>query len=68
MVYLFFQAQFKNPTKKDWVTTVKNDLEYLNLKEMTMEDIRIMKKISFMKMIKEKNRIKPFEKVTKEKH
>ena len=48
----------RNPTNKDWVTTVKKDLEYLDMKEMTMEDIRIMKKISFMKMVKEKNRIK----------
>ena len=67
MVNRFFQAQLKNPTKKDWVTTVKNDLGYLNMKEMTMEDIKIMKKISFMKMVKEKNRIKSFEKLTKEK-
>ena len=64
IVNRFFQAQLKNPTQKDWVTTVKNDLEYLDMKGCSMENIMKMKKISFVKTIKEKNRIKVFEKLT----
>ena len=67
MVSRFFHAQQKNPTKKDWVTTVMDDLEYLDMKNLSMEEIRKMKKTSFMKIIKEKNQIKVFEKLTKEK-
>ena len=67
MIYRFFQAQLKNSTKKDWVTTVKNDLAYLEMEGMSMEDIRIMRKITYMKMIKDKNRLKSFEKLTKKK-
>ena len=28
IVNIFFQAKLKNPTEKDWLTTVKKDLEY----------------------------------------
>ena len=48
-------------------TLVKNDLEYLDMKGSSMENIRKMKKVSFMKIIKEKNRGKVYEKLTKAK-
>ena len=31
LVGKFLDAQIKNPTKKDWVTMGKKDLEYLNI-------------------------------------
>ena len=31
LIHRFFQAQYKYKTKKDWVTSVQNDLEYLEL-------------------------------------
>jgi hypothetical protein len=39
----FFRPS-KNPTKKDWVTTVKDDLEYLDMKNLSSEEIRKIKK------------------------
>ena len=41
-----------NPTKKDWVSTVKKDLEDLDL-NVTFEDIKVMKKSSFKNMLKQ---------------
>ena len=43
----------KNPRKKDWITTVKNDIKELGL-ELSLEDIENMPKASFKKMIKSK--------------
>ena len=61
LIYRFFQSQFKNKTKKDWVTTVLDDLEHLDLKYLTMETIKKMKKTSFKKLIKQKTFQKTFE-------
>ena len=38
-----FEIQCKNPTQKDWVTTVKKDLEEINL-DIKIEDIKNMEK------------------------
>ena len=67
MMNRYFQAQLKNPTKKDWVTTVKEDLKYLNMENTGMDDIGKMKKTSFVNLIKKKVQEKIFEKLENEK-
>ena len=60
MVHQFFQTQLRNRTKKDWVTTILDDLEQLNMKELNLEKIKSMKKSSFMKIVKQNNHEKSF--------
>ena len=57
----------KARTKKDWVTTVLEDLKKLDL-EMNMEEIGKMKKTCFMQMIKERIQTKAFKNLEKTKH
>ena len=52
IVAKFLKTQTMNPTKKDWVSTVKKDLENLDL-NVTFEDIKVMKKSSFKNMLKQ---------------
>ena len=61
LLHRFFQTQLKNKTKKDWATTVLNDLEKLDMKELTMENIMRMKKSTFKNMVKQKIEEKAFE-------
>jgi hypothetical protein len=63
MVHRFFKSQLRNRTKRDWVTSVIEDLEFLGLGDLKMEQIRNMKKVSFIKMVKAKNGQKTFEKL-----
>jgi hypothetical protein len=65
MLNKFFQCQLKYGTRKDWVTSVINDLKYLNMENLSMEMIRSMKRTSFMNKIKEKINLKAFEKLQK---
>ena len=44
----------KHKTKKDWVTTVLNDLKLLDLDHLTMDNIKEMKKTSYIHLIKQK--------------
>ena len=60
MVHKFFQTQLRNRTKKDWVTTILDDLEKLNMKEINLEKIKSMKKARFMKIVKQNNHEKSF--------
>ena len=53
MIHRFFLSQMKNPNKKDWVTTILDDLKHLGVNK-TMEDIRNMKKGTYMNMIKQR--------------
>ena len=48
IVHRFFLTQMKRKTKKDWVTTVLDDLNKLELSHMSMEGIKNMKKTSFI--------------------
>ena len=50
----------KQRTKKDWVTTVLDDLEKLEI-NLSMEEIATMKKTSFMNLIKNKINRRTFE-------
>ena len=43
MIYRFLEAQIQNPTAKYWVTTLKKDLDELNL-NVTFAEIKAMKK------------------------
>ena len=60
MISKFFETQRKNPTRKDWVTTVKNDLEELKM-DLTFEDIKVLRKNEFKAMIKRKIQNKAME-------
>ena len=51
-------------TKGDWVSAVLKDLEMLDI-NLEMEQIRMMEKSSFMRVIKEKIRTKTFENMEK---
>ena len=53
MVFKFFESQRKNKTSKDWVTTVLEDMNKMNL-NMDFDEIRNMKKSVFMNTIKRK--------------
>ena len=53
MISKVFVSQRRNKTPKDWVTTVLSDLKEVNL-DLTFEDIRKMKKETFMNTIKRK--------------
>jgi hypothetical protein len=65
MINRFFHTQFRNRTKKDWVSKVLRDLEHLGRGGMTMEDIRQMKKAHFIKKVNHEIEIKTFEKLQK---
>ena len=53
MIRKCFETQKRNKTSKDWVTTVSSDIEEINL-NMTFEDIKNMKKTTFMNTVKRK--------------
>ena len=67
LLHRFFQTQMKNKTKRDWATTVLNDLEKLDMKHLTMENIMKMKKSTFRNMVKQKIEEKTFEDLEKKK-
>ena len=49
----FFKLQLEFPTKGDWASTCKNDLKELEIQE-SLEEIRLMTKIQFTKILKKK--------------
>ena len=49
----FFKCQESSPYKGDWIVTIREDLQKLNI-DMTFEQIQSMKKSKFKKFIKEK--------------
>ena len=63
LIHRFFQAQCKYQTKKDWVTMVTKDLEYLELQNLSFEKIKEMKKITFRNLIKQKIEDKTLQKL-----
>ena len=58
------QSQMKYRGRRDWVTTVLEDLKYLEI-DKTMEEITKMKKGSYMNMIKQRIQAKAFENLEK---
>ena len=69
MVFKFFESQRKNKTSKDWVTTVLEDMNKMNL-NMDFDEIRNMKKSVFMNTIKRKTEYEALKylETLKEKH
>ena len=65
----FFEAQCAHPIKGDWVTTVRKDLESVEIR-MTFEEIRRCSKDSFKETVKEAIRSTAFKSLieAKEKH
>ena len=53
LVLKFFKLQLQEPTKNDWVSTCKKDLEELNI-SLKFEEIRMMSKENFSKIVKSK--------------
>ena len=53
LVYKVFQAQVCSTDKGDWVTQVNQDLQSINW-EVNQEDVKIMSKYAFKKIIKMK--------------
>ena len=66
MIYRVLQSQLKSRTKKDWVTTVIEDMKKLEL-NVKMEEIRKTKKTSWKQVIKEKIKNYTFDKLEKRK-
>ena len=52
MIKRFFQTQLKNPTKKDWVKTVEEDLKNLKI-ELNFDEIKKMSKASMKRLLNE---------------
>ena len=59
MIYNFLQAQMENPVKGDWILDVKKNLEELKLNLKT-EEIMVMSKMKFRKLVLEAVRSKAF--------
>ena len=53
LLFCFFMAQLRNPTKGDWVTTVMEEMDELEI-GLQLDDIKNMTKNSFRKIVKEK--------------
>ena len=53
-------AQYQNPVRGDWVSCCLNDLKYLNI-NISIEEIKIMKKTQFKKLLKESIKNKALE-------
>jgi hypothetical protein len=51
LIYRFYSAQRKNPSRNDWSVTVENDIEDLGISQ-TIDEIKSMKKEKFGKMLK----------------
>ena len=66
MIFKFFEAQRKNPTSKDWVSSVKKDLEELKL-DFEFEDLKSIKKNDFKKIKKKKIETNALEKLEQKK-
>ena len=46
LLFRFFKVQLENPVKNDWIETVKQDLETLNMK-LDMNEIKAMNEMRF---------------------
>ena len=53
LIYKFFETQAARRNQKDWVTTVLKDIEELDL-NLNFDEIKCMKKSSFIDMVKRK--------------
>ena len=53
MIYRVFESQRKSTSSKDWVTSILKDIKELNL-DIEIDEIRKMRKNSFMNTVKRK--------------
>ena len=53
LVFNFFKLQLQQPTKNDWVSTCKKDLEEMKI-NLKFEEIRMMSKENFANIVKSK--------------
>ena len=60
----FFDAQFEDPIKGDWASTVKRDLEFLNIK-LTFKEISSYSKKAFKLLVKDAVKAKAFSDLVK---
>ena len=60
LIFRFIMLQFEKPTKGDWASSCMKSLEYLNLK-MSLEEIKLMKKTQFKKIIENSIKEKAFQ-------
>ena len=63
MIHRFLKSQIRSRTKKDWVTTVFEDLKYLNMESTSLDEIKNMKQVSFEHLIKERIHEKTLERL-----
>ena len=63
MIHRFLKSQIISWTTKDWVTTVFEDLKYLNLESTSLEEIKNIKQVSFEHLIKERIHEKTLERL-----
>jgi len=54
LVLKILKAQISDPTNNDWYSTVQVDLKDLGLDYLDLEEIKVMKKVTFKKMVKER--------------
>ena len=59
----FLLLQFEFPTRGDWASTCTTDMRKLKI-ELTLDEIRIMTKYKFTKLLKEKIHISALEYLT----
>ena len=64
IIYKFFNSQMKKRTKRDWVSTVIEDLELMDI-QLEMEQIKTMRKSNFMSIIKDKIQMQTFQDMEK---
>ena len=65
--FKIFETQRKNPASKDWVSSVKKDLEELKL-DFEFEDLKSIKKNDFKNILKKKIETNALEKLEKKRN
>ena len=60
LLHQFFTAQKLNPSKGDWISTVIDDLQNLNINH-SFEQIKLMSKSAFKELVKKQVKLKSFE-------
>ena len=61
----FFRAQCAEPIKGDWASTVKKDLEFLNIK-LSFDEITNYSALAFNKLVKDATKKKAFSELVKQ--
>ena len=62
MIHRFFQTQLKNRKKKDWISSVLNNLKDIRM-EQNIEEIKLMKKTTLKRIVNKAITEKAFERL-----